>query len=130
MSTFYRVVAVLLVVSIAGIGLPSPVQGAMVTTDAALAAGARERIDGFLQRDSVRALLEAYGVNASDVKARVAALSDEEAAELAKRIDSVPAGGDAGSALIGAALVVFLVLLLTDILGLTRVFSFTRPIKR
>jgi hypothetical protein len=130
MSIFRRLLAVLLIVSITGAGLPYPAQAAMLTTDATLAAGARDRIDGFLQRDNVRALLEVSGVDCYDVKARVAALSDEEAAELAKRIDTLPAGGDAGSALIGAALVVFLVLLLTDILGLTRVFSFTRPIKR
>jgi hypothetical protein len=65
-------------------------------------------------------------VNPAEVKARVAALTDAEAAELAARIESLPAGG---VSLLGAILIVFLVLLLTDILGYTKVFPFTRPVK-
>jgi hypothetical protein len=61
------------------------------------------------------------------VKARIAALTDAEAAELAARIEELPA---AGISILGAALVVFLVLLLTDILGYTKVFPFTRPMKK
>jgi hypothetical protein len=57
---------------------------------------------------------------------RVAALSDAEAAELAARIESLPAGG---IGLVGAIVLVFLVLLLTDILGYTKIFPFTRPVK-
>ena len=91
--------------------------------------GARERITTLLERRDVRAQLEARGVNPTDVQARVAALSDDEAAQLAKRIDQLPAGGDGFSALISALLIVFIVLLITDILGVTKVFPFTRPIK-
>ncbi|HVJ23762.1 MAG TPA: PA2779 family protein, partial [Burkholderiales bacterium] len=49
--------------------------------------------------------------------------TDAEAAELAARIDDLPAGG---IGIVGAILVVFLVLLLTDILGYTKIFPFTR----
>jgi len=35
-----------------------------------------------------------------------------------------------GAALSGALLIVFLVLLITDILGFTKVFPFTRPIQK
>jgi hypothetical protein len=65
-------------------------------------------------------------VSPAEVNARVAALSDAEAAELAARIDELPAGG---VSILGAALIVFLVLLLTDILGYTKVFPFTKPMK-
>ena len=58
------------------------------------------------------------------MKARVAALTDEEAAKLAAEMDSLPSGG-----IIGAILFVFLVLLITDILGLTKIFPFTRPVR-
>ena len=81
-----------------------------------------------LERADVQQQLEARGVSVEQAKARVAALSDAEAAQLAAQIESLPAGGD-GGALIGALLIVFLVLLLTDILGLTKVFPFTKPIK-
>jgi len=121
-----RLIAGLLIVSIAGIGLPLPAHAGIVSTDAAFASAERGRIASMLERADVRAQLEAYGVRAADVKARVAALTDEEAARLAGKLDSLPAGGDG---IIGALLLIFVVLLITDILGLTKVFPFTRPIK-
>lgn len=72
----------------------------------------------------MRSQLEAYGVNPADVKARVAALTDAEAADLARNIDTAPAGG-----ILGLILLVFLVLLITDILGLTKIFPFTRSVR-
>ncbi|HWM42643.1 MAG TPA: PA2779 family protein, partial [Burkholderiales bacterium] len=86
----------------------------------------RERIATLLERADVQAQLEAYGVSPGEVKARVAALTDAEAAELAARLDELPAGG---VSILGAILIVFLVLLLTDILGYTKVFPFTKPMK-
>jgi len=121
-----RLIASLLIVSIAGIGLPLPAQAGIVSTGAALASAERDRIAAVLERADVRAQLEAHGVRAADVNARVAALTDEEAAQLAGKLDSLPAGGDG---IIGALLLIFVVLLITDILGLTKVFPFTKPIK-
>jgi len=122
--TLRRLVAVLLVISIGGLGLPLPAQAAMLETGSALAAADRARIAGLLDRAEVRAQLQARGVSADEVKARVAALTDEEAAQLAARADGLPAAGDG---IIGALVLVFLVLLVTDILGYTKVFTFTRP---
>jgi hypothetical protein len=91
----------------------------------------RARVADWLNRAEVRAALATYGVSQEEVQSRVAALTDDEAATLAGRLDSLPAGGDAGlGALVGAAVLVFLVLLLTDILGFTHVFPFTKPIRR
>ena len=120
-----RFVSLLVIVCMLGIGLPQPAQAAMLPTDA----GTKERILGFLERGDVRAQLESLGVNPADAKARVASLTDDEAAQLAAKIDNLPAGGDAAGALIGALLIVFIVLLITDILGVTHVFPFTKPIK-
>ncbi len=38
----------------------------------------------------------------------------------------LPAGGSAVGAIVGAGLVIFIVLLITDILGYTNVFTFVR----
>lgn len=121
-----RLIASILVVSIAGLGLPLPAQAGMVGTDAVVASssGERERIVTFLEREDVRQQLQTQGVSPSDVKARVAALTDEEAAQLAAHMDSMPAGG-----ILGVILLVFLILLITDILGLTKVFPFTRTVR-
>ncbi|MGE5338534.1 MAG: PA2779 family protein, partial [Gemmatimonadota bacterium] len=51
--------------------------------------------------------------------------TDDEAQQLAQRLDQLPAGGDA----IGVIVFIFVLLLITDILGLTKVFPFTRPIR-
>lgn len=124
-----RLLCTALIVSIAGMGLPLPAQASMLATPSVAASPAKERIFGVLERQDVRAQLQSLGVNPADAKARVAALTDEEASRLAARIDSLPAGGDGLGALVGAALLIFLVLLLTDILGFTHVFPFTKQMK-
>ena len=121
--TLRRLIASLLVMCIAA---PLPSQAAMLATDAALAAAQRDQVSRVLERADVQARLAALGVDAEVVKARVAALTDEEAARLAAKIDSLPAGADG---LIGAIVLIFIVLLITDILGLTKIFPFTRPIR-
>ena len=45
--------------------------------------------------------------------------------QVAGRIDQAPAGGD----ILGVLFTVFIVLLVTDILGLTKVFPFTRSVR-
>ncbi|HEX6321259.1 MAG TPA: PA2779 family protein [Burkholderiales bacterium] len=125
MTKLRRLIASLLVVSIAGLGVvPLPAQAGMLGTDAALASGERQRIVTFLEREDVRQQLQAQGVSPTQVKARVAALTDEEASQLAAQMDSLPAGG-----VLGLILLVFVVLLITDILGFTKVFPFTRPVR-
>ncbi len=113
-----------LIVSIAGLGMPLPAQAGMVGTDVALQSAHRTRIATALERADVRAQLEAHGVSPQDLKARVAALTDDEAAELAARMDELPAGG-----ILGLILLIFVVLLITDILGFTKVFPFTRSVR-
>ncbi|MBV9190970.1 MAG: PA2779 family protein [Betaproteobacteria bacterium] len=121
-ATFRRLIVSLLVICIA---MPLPTQAAMVATDKALGSAERQHVNQLLARADVQARLSLYGVNASDVQARIAAMSDDEVAQLAAKMDAMPAGGD----ILGAIVLIFLVLLLTDILGFTKVFPFTKPIK-
>ena len=120
-----RFVSFLLIVSLASLGAVAPAQAALVATDAVVAGAERNRIASLLDRSEVRAQLQAYGVDPAQVKARVATLTDEEAAQLAAQIDSLPSGGS----IVGAIVFVFLVLLITDILGFTKIFPFTRPVR-
>ncbi|MGQ0547295.1 MAG: PA2779 family protein, partial [Betaproteobacteria bacterium] len=57
---------------------------------------ARLRISATLARPEARQALEARGVPLAAAEARVRALSDAEAVELAARIDGHPAGADEG----------------------------------
>ena len=125
MSRFRRMVAGIVIVCLGSTGLALPAQAGIVSSEALVAGTQQERLAGLLQRSDVRARLQAYGVDPLQAMERVAALSDEEAARLAAQIDELPAGGDA----LGVALVVFLVLLFTDIMGYTKIFPFTRSMR-
>lgn len=85
---------------------------------------ARTRVMAFLDRQDVQLAMEQQGVVADEARQRVAALSDSEIMQIARAMDQLPAGGDGIGVVIGAALLVFIILLITDIAGLTHVFSF------
>ena len=130
-----RNIARILVVSMCSLGLPVPVaQAELVATDRIDGAGqawlpARERLGLLLDRTDVRAALERHGVSADDARARVNALSDDEVERVAARFDSLPAAGNGFESVLWIGFLVFVILLVTDILGFTKVFSFTRPAK-
>ncbi len=105
----------------------APMAGAvMISTESAVstkqAQAARQVLRDFLQRDDVKQKLLAQGINPAQVQARVNSLTDEEAQQLTEKFNQLPAGGDALDLLV----FVFLVLLITDILGLTDVFPFVK----
>lgn len=120
-----RIVASFLILCLGAMSAPVPALAGIVGTDAVVAGAERERLAGLLERGDVQARLQALGVDPADARARVAALSDEEAAQLAARLDELPAGGD----VLGVALIAFLVLLFTDIMGYTKIFPFTRSVR-
>lgn len=86
----------------------------------------RQRLHTFLARQDVQAAIEVQGINATEAKYRVESLSDAEVSRIVGKLDQLPAGGDAAGAIVGAALLIFLVLLFTDLLGLTDVFPFVK----
>ncbi len=134
MPSFNRTVARVLVVSLCTLGVPiPPAQAELVATDRVEATRqaqlSRELLGSFFDRADVRAALERHGVSADDAKARVDALSDDEVEQVAARFDSLPAAGSGLETALVIGFLVFLTLLITDILGFTKVFSFTRPAK-
>lgn len=105
----------------------------MITTDAvaaqatqAEAQSRRASVLATLNRADVAQALAAKGVDMDAARARVASLSDAEVVALADQLDHAPAGA---SDVLGVIVFIFLVLLVTDILGLTKVFPFTRSIR-
>jgi len=120
---FRRIVAGCLIVCMGGLAAPLPVFAGIVSTETVVAGAERERLAELIDRSDVRQRLQALGVDPASAKARVAALSDDEAAQLAAQMDTMPAGG---ADLLVVALIVFLVLLFTDVMGYTKIFPFTR----
>jgi len=96
--------------------------GTEAVVNAAQAQQDRERLRSALSRDDVQAQLLARGVDPAQAQARVDSLTDEEMQTLATHMDQLPAGGS----VVGALVLIFLVLLVTDLLGLTNVFPFVK----
>ena len=115
------------------LAVPAAHATAVVTTAQAMAQSGieqtrseRARIQGFLAREDVVKELVRLGVSPADAQSRVAALTDAEIARIDQHIEQLPAGGNS---LIGALVFIFVLLLITDILGLTKVFPFTRSVR-
>ncbi|MFH2134645.1 MAG: PA2779 family protein [Pseudomonadota bacterium] len=128
-SSFMRWTSRVMIVLMTCMAMPLTANAAMVGTDAvvdhALAEQGRAKIMALVNRDDVRAQLEMRGVTAEQAQARVDALTDDEALQIAGKLDQLPAGGD----ILGTAVFIFIVLLVTDILGFTKVFPFTRSMR-
>ncbi|TXD75913.1 hypothetical protein FUT87_22550 [Mitsuaria sp. TWR114] len=113
--------------------LPMHASAQVVPTDALVqqdapagtAADSRVRVNAFFAREDVRQAMVKEGVNPADAQSRVDAMSDDEIRALDGRIAQAPAGGD----VLGVIFAVFVILLVTDILGFTKVFPFTRSIR-
>jgi hypothetical protein len=126
MNLFYRSLARILIVCTMAIGMPLPASAEIVTTDRIQAVGDRDKVKDFFDRAEVRAQMEGLGVDRDAARARVDALTDDEVQNIAGRIDTLPAGGDG---ILGVLFAIFIILLITDILGLTKVFPFTRSVR-
>lgn len=75
------------------------------------------------QRDWIQQQLEANGVETADAALRVASLSDQQVEQVHQRFDEMPAGAGA----VGTVAIIFLVLVVTDLVGYTDIFPFIRP---
>lgn len=129
MNHFKRLTASLLICSTALLGVPLTAQAGIVSSAEALQTpaqyDARAQVNAVLARADVQAEMAGRGLSPEQAQQRVQAMTDEEVAQLAGRMDQAPAGGD----FVGVLFTVFIVLLVTDILGLTRVFPFTRSVR-
>lgn len=100
-----------------------PAHASIVGTEQMLARDASsislDTVQSYMASEQVAAQLIALGVDAGLVAERVAALSEAELQQLASRIDSQPAGSGA-LAVVG---LVFVVLLVLELVGITNVFT-------
>lgn len=103
---------------------------AMIETETVLEASqgqeARGRIKQLLVREDVRQALIKQGIDPREADARINGLSDAEAVAIADKLDQLPAGSGALELVLIVALIVFLVLLATDIMGYTDIFPFVK----
>jgi hypothetical protein len=108
----------------------APVQAAMVGTADILQAQsndlARQKVKSFMERQDVARQIQAWGVNPDEALARVDTMTDAEISLLASRIDQLPAGGDTLGVILAVSVIIFVVLIITDLTGVTDVFTFIK----
>jgi hypothetical protein len=118
-----RNLAVLLTVTIFSSLLQSVACAGVISTQEYITAIDRDvtlaRIDAVLAREEVRSQLEQHGVDPAAANERIAALTDQELAQLATDLESLPAGGNV-LAVIG---VVAIVLLILELVGVIDIFN-------
>ena len=120
---FRRFLAAITAACFLSIGFQSASAG-VIGTQAYLAGADRAaqvgQVQAALARADVREQLVSLGVDPAAASARVANLSDAELARVSGQIASLPAGGDSLLAVIG---IVFIVLLILEITGVTDIFK-------
>lgn len=95
------------------LAVPQAQAGVIATDQALQATSERARVKAMLERPEIAKALQKYGINAHDAAARVDAMSNEEVAQLAGRLDALPAGGTlSNNDLIIILLVVIIVILI------------------
>jgi len=117
------VVMPLLIVALLSYGFAGTASAAVITTQQALSAEVRSaketEIRASLARADVRQAMQGLGVDLADAEGRLASLSDAELIQMQGEFDQLPAGGSA-LAVVG---VVFVVLLILELVGVTNIFN-------
>lgn len=133
MKTTTRWMTRLIAVCLSFAGFVHSAQATLVSTEQVAAsegvtsaAEQRAHVNALLTRADVASALQERGIDMDQAQARIAALTDAEVAHLAHTLDTAPAGA---SDVIGTIVFIFLLLLITDILGFTKIFPFTRSIR-
>lgn len=128
---YSRIIALPLAALMMVVTMPLGVaQAALVGTeqvvDPSQAETDRAYVAAFIAREDVRDEMRKMGVDPDEAKHRVAVMSDVEIQRVAARINETPAGQSTIGVVVGAVLTIFIILLVTDMLGLTDIFPFVK----
>ena len=78
-----------------------------------------------IRRADVQAQLLGMGVTPADIESRINQMTQQEIAQLNQQIDQLPAGGSG----LGLVVLIFLVFVITDVIGATDIFPFIHPVR-
>jgi hypothetical protein len=126
-----QLISLLMTIVMIGISLPcQPLMATMIDMETLMEADqaqkARIYVNQIMAQKEVRQKLIAQGIDPREAQTRVDCLSNTEVVRLAHEIEHLPAGGHVIGVLVGAVLVVFIVLVITDILGYSDFFTFIK----
>lgn len=126
-KTLKRNIARIMLICFAPFAAFVPVsQAAMIGTDQLMSniqtQTDRARLIEKLNRTELEDQLRSAGVDSAQLQDRITSLTDKEVAMLNEQLDQLPAGGS----ILGYSVFIFLVLLMTDIMGYTEIFPFVK----
>ena len=85
----------------------------------------KQQVIAMLSNVDVQNKLVALGVSMEDAEMRIASMTDQELNQLNTQMNDMPA---AAGGVVGVVVTVLVVLVVLDLVGITDVFSFIRPI--
>ena len=129
MKTLQRIFCLVMSLSLAALPI-GPAQAAMIGNAQIITEAqselSRSEILHMLDREAARQQLLTLGVSPEMVKQRVAQMTDAEVAQLNQHLADLPAGGD----IWGVLLLLFIVFIITDMLGATDIFPFVKSVNK
>lgn len=127
MKSIQKYISVLLSVTLMSMSFTSA-QAAMISNDVIInhvqQGHAKTELLQTINRSDVKQQLLNLGVNPENIESRIKLMTPEEIAQLNQQIEELPAGGD----VLGVLLVIFIVFVITDIIGATDIFPFIKPV--
>ena len=128
MALFNRILT--LTVSVLLICAPvSQAQAAIIANaqliDQVQLANDKEALLQTINRVDLQEQLLVMGVTTADIESRINQMTQQEIAQLNQQINELPAGGD----VLGIILIIFIVFVITDVIGATDIFPFIHPVK-
>jgi hypothetical protein len=85
----------------------------------------RDSLRQLFEQDTARQQLQAWGVSPDQINTRINSLTDAELARINQQAGDLNAGGN----ILGILLVIFIVFVITDVIGATDIFPFIHPVK-
>lgn len=84
----------------------------------------KQAVTDFVNRDDVKQQMLELGVSPQDVDSRINSMTASELAQLNANLQDAPAG----AGVVGVLLTIFIVFVITDVIGATDIFPFIRPV--
>ena len=78
-----------------------------------------------INRMDVQEQLLSMGVTTAELENRINQMTQQEVAQLNQQINDLPAGGD----ILGIIVLIFIIFIITDVIGATDIFPFIHPVK-
>ena len=127
MRKFKRTLSIILSIALLSVSFTN-VQAAIVSNEQIIhkidQANDRAALLQTIKREDVQAQLSSMGVSSADVETRINQMTHEEIAQLNQQMAELPAGGS----VVGIILLIFIIFVITDVIGATDIFPFIHPV--